>query len=48
MVTGEAIDDKLERLGAIVERLADQVAQLTATPTGPQTEDPPATLTDSR
>ena len=29
MVTGEALDDKLERLSNIVERLADQVAQLT-------------------
>ena len=29
MVTGEALDDKLERLSDVVERLADQVAQLT-------------------
>ena len=29
MVTGEALDDKLERLSNVVERLADQVAQLT-------------------
>jgi uncharacterized membrane protein len=28
MVTGEALDDKLERLSDVVERLADQVAQL--------------------
>jgi uncharacterized membrane protein len=48
MVTGEALDDKLERLGVIVDRLADQVAQLAAGPAAQQTEDPPATLTDSR
>ncbi len=29
MVTGEALDDKLEQLSNVVERLADQVAQLT-------------------
>ena len=29
MVTGEALDDKVEQLSIIIERLADQVAQLT-------------------
>ena len=47
MVTGEALDDKLERLSEVVERLADQVAQLTIgdDPRASQLGDPG--LTDS-
>jgi uncharacterized membrane protein len=48
MVTGEALDDKLERLSNVVERLADQVAQLTVVSAG-TTESGPRDpeLTDS-
>jgi uncharacterized membrane protein len=48
MVTGEALDDKLEKLSSVVERLADQVAQLTnvgAAPAGSEPGD--QGLTDS-
>jgi uncharacterized membrane protein len=48
MVTGEALDDKLERLSNVVDRLADQVSQLTivrAESTGSEPGDPG--LTDS-
>jgi uncharacterized membrane protein len=50
MVTGEAFDDKLERLTAMIERLSDRVEQLTGDRVA--TADPPdsgaAAITDLR
>jgi hypothetical protein len=45
MVTGEAFEDRLERLTAAVERLSAQVEALSG---GSPTSGEPATVTDSR
>jgi hypothetical protein len=49
MVTGEAFDDKLERLTAMIERLSDRVEQLAGDRVGSADHsDPNAAVTDLR
>ena len=49
MVTGEAFDDRLERLTAMIERLSDRVEQLAGDRGGPVDQpDSGTAVTDSR